>query len=173
MPDPNPNAIKAVQDAAAKFVAEARAKAAGGLTVAEFGSLVIELLRVLVIGLETVPTDNAGKKAWALSIVAALFDQVAGYAVPLPLKPVWFVVRPIVRQLVLAAASGALEQVLNLTREQIVVPAPFLVPALPAPTPAPQGVTSTGQTWNGPPALPSPSWSKDAPTGAAGPAPAP
>jgi len=41
--------------------------------------------------------------------------------VPLPARPVWWIVRPAVRSLVLAAAGGALEQVLRLTRA---VPAP-------------------------------------------------
>ena len=99
-----------------KFVTDAKAKAVGGLTVAEFGSLVVGLIRLVVEGLDAIPTDGAAKKAWALTCVGMLFDNVAGYAVPLPLQPVWLLVRPIVRQLVLAAAGGALEQILALTR---------------------------------------------------------
>lgn len=103
---------------ASKFLADARAKAQGGLTVAEFGALVVELLRLLVVGLDSVPTDGAAKKAWALSIVAVLFDNVAGYAVPFYLQPFWLVTKPAIRVLVLAAASGALEQILSITRAQ-------------------------------------------------------
>lgn len=107
---------------ATQFLADAKAKAAGGLTVAEFGALVVELLRVLVAGLESVPTDGPAKKAWALSIVAALFDSVAGYAVPIYLQPLWLVTKPAIRALVLAAAGGALEQILSLSRAAATAP---------------------------------------------------
>ena len=98
------------------FIDGARQKAANGLTVAEFGALVVELLRLVVAGLESVPTDGASKKAWALGVVALLFDSVAGFAVPMWLQPVWLLARPAVRALVLAAAGGALEQILAMTR---------------------------------------------------------
>lgn len=114
-PKPIDPSVKLRADVAA-FLADARAKAQGGLTVVEFGSLTVALLRLCVEGLDAIPTDGASKKSWALGIIGTLFDTVAGYAVPLPLQPVWFIVKPIVRQLVLAAASGALEQVLQLSR---------------------------------------------------------
>lgn len=102
------------------FLADARTKAAGGLTVAEFGSLVVELLRLAVGGLDTINTlDGPAKKAWAIQSVAVLFDAVADSCVPLPAKPVWWIVRPGIRSLVLAAAGGALEQVLKLTRAAV------------------------------------------------------
>lgn len=114
-PDPAAAAAK-LQAAVAAFLADARAKAAGGLTVSEFGSLTIALLSLVVTGLDAIPSDKAAKKVWALDMIGRLFDAVAGFAVPLPLQPVWFFVRPFVRQLVIAAASGALEQVLDLSR---------------------------------------------------------
>ena len=56
-----------LQTAVLAFIASARLKASGGLTVAEFGSLVVELIRLAVAGLDTVTTlDGPGKKAWAL-----------------------------------------------------------------------------------------------------------
>jgi hypothetical protein len=117
-------AAKLQADVAA-FLADARLKAAGGFTVAEFGSLVVQLLRLCVEGLDAIPTDGAAKKAWALGIIGTLFDTVAGYAVPVYLQPFWFIAKPAIRVLVLSAASGALEQVLQLSR------------AAAAPTPSP------------------------------------
>ena len=100
-----------------KFLDSARAKAAGGLTVAEFGQLVVELIHLLTTGLDAISgLDGPAKKAWAVACVGLLFDAVAGFAVPLYLQPVWLIVRPVVRQLVLAAASGALEKILTLSR---------------------------------------------------------
>ena len=107
-----------LQAAVIGFIAGARAKAAGGLTVAEFGSLTVEVIRLAVAGLDTISTlDGAAKKAWAIACVARLFDEVADACVPFAAKPIWWIVRPAVRTLVLSAAGGALEQILKLTRE--------------------------------------------------------
>lgn len=106
-----------LQAAVVGFIAGCREKAKGGLTVAEFGALVVELLRLAVAGLETISTlDGDGKKAWAIACVASLFDACADACVPTLARPVWWLVRPTVRALVLAAAGGALEQVLTLVR---------------------------------------------------------
>jgi hypothetical protein len=106
-----------LQSAVLTFIASARLKAAGGLTVAEFGSLVVEVIRLAVAGLDTITTlDGSGKKAWALACVGTLFDAVADSCVPFVARPIWWIVRPTVRILVLSAAGGALEQILTLTR---------------------------------------------------------
>jgi hypothetical protein len=109
-------AAKLQADVAA-FLADARAKAADGkINVTEFGGLTVELLRLCVEGLDAIPSDKKAKQQWAIGIIGTLFDSVAGYAVPVYLQPFWFVAKPAIRVLVLAAASGALEQVLQLTR---------------------------------------------------------
>jgi len=106
-----------LQTAVLTFIASARLKAAGGLTVSEFGSLTVEVIRLAVAGLDTIHTlDGPGKKAWALACVSTLFDAVADSCVPLLARPIWWIVRPAVRTLVLSAAGGALEQILTLTR---------------------------------------------------------
>ena len=106
-----------LQSAVLTFIASARLKAAGGLTVAEFGSLVVEVIRLAVAGLDTITTlDGPGKKAWSLACVGTLFDAVSDSCVPFVARPVWWIVRPTVRTLVLSAAGGALEQILTLTR---------------------------------------------------------
>jgi hypothetical protein len=106
-----------LQSAVLALIAGARLKAAGGLTVSEFGSLVVEVIRLAVAGLDTINTlDGAAKKSWALSCVGTLFDAVADSCVPFAARPVWWIVRPAVRTLVLSAAGGALEQILKLTR---------------------------------------------------------
>ena len=111
-----------IEDMAGKvraFLDDARAKAKGGLTVAEFGSLLVALLRLAVAELDAVQ-QLAGpeKKAIALEAVAALFDSVAVYCVPTAAYPVWMAFRPLIRSTVLALASGALESLLPLVRAQ-------------------------------------------------------
>ena len=106
-----------LQSAVLALIAGARLKAAGGLSVSEFGSLTVEVIRLAVAGLDTITTlDGPGKKAWALACVGTLFDAVADSCVPTLAWPVWFILRPAVRTLVLSAAAGALEQILVLTR---------------------------------------------------------
>jgi hypothetical protein len=99
------------------LIARAREKARDGLTVAEFGGLVVEVIRMAVSGIDNYVTlDGPSKKAWSLACVGTLFDAVADSCVPLLARPVWWIVRPAVRTLVLSAAGGALEQILTLTR---------------------------------------------------------
>lgn len=99
------------------LIARAREKARDGLTVAEFGELVVGVIRMAVSGIDDYVTlDGPSKKAWTIACVASLFDAVADSCVPMLAKPVWWIVRPAVRVLVLSAAGGALEQILQLTR---------------------------------------------------------
>jgi len=106
-----------LQSAVAQFIADARLKSQGGITVSEFGTLVVELLHLAVGGLDGVSTlDGPSKKAWAVACVGLLFDAVSSAAIPVAMWPMWLLLRPAVRSLVLAAAGGALEKILLLTR---------------------------------------------------------
>jgi len=99
------------------FVEAAKSAAADGLTWAEFGDLMLALLRLAIAGLDVANgLSGAAKKALALEAVASLFDAVADRAVPPLAYPIWVLARPAVRALVLALASGAVEQVLPLVR---------------------------------------------------------
>jgi hypothetical protein len=51
-----------------------------------------------------------------LEAVASLFDALADKAVPVSAWPLWMLARPAVRSLVIALASGAVEQILPLVR---------------------------------------------------------
>ena len=107
------------------FLADARQKAAGGITVAEFGTLTVSLLHLVASGLDSITTlDGPAKKAWSIACVGLLFDAVATSAVPFAMQPVWLICRPAIRSLVLAAAGGALEKILALSRASIPVPEP-------------------------------------------------
>ena len=109
-----------IHDVAAKvraFIATAQGAAAGGITVAEFGELTVALLKTLMAALDSLPEDGAAKKAWCLEAVGLLFDAIADKAVPMLAWPVWIIVRPTVRQLVLLAAAGAIESLLPLVRK--------------------------------------------------------
>jgi hypothetical protein len=109
--------ILQIGDKVRAFIATAKVAAAGGLTWREFGELLVALLRVLIESLDTVSgMTGPEKKAAVVEAAGMLFDALADKAVPLTLWPVWILVRPAVRSLVLALASGAVEPILQLVR---------------------------------------------------------
>lgn len=99
------------------FLAVASSSAAGGISVAEFGELAVSLMRVVIAAAETIPADGAKKKEWVVEAVGLLFDAIADKAVPTLAYPIWLVVKPAVRSLVLMAAAGAVESLLPLVRK--------------------------------------------------------
>jgi hypothetical protein len=108
---------QAIADKVALFIAAARVAAVGGLTWSEFSQLMAALVRLVASTLDTV-SDLAGaeKRQMVLEAVGFLFDAIATRAVPLPLYPLWAIVRPSVRSLMIAVAAGLLEQLLPLIR---------------------------------------------------------
>jgi hypothetical protein len=99
------------------FVTAARSASADGLTWAEFGELLVALLKLSVSLYDDVrQLSGAEKKAAVLDAVGRLFDAVADKAVPVAVYPIWIFARPAVRSLVLALAAGAIEQLLPLVR---------------------------------------------------------
>lgn len=109
--------FESIQRKLLAFVTTAQSAAAGGITWVEFGELLVALLRLAVETLEqTASLTGPEKKALVLEAAAALFDAVADKAVPAIAWPVWVLVRPAVRSLVLALADGAIEQILQLVR---------------------------------------------------------
>lgn len=99
------------------FIATAKASAADGLTVAEFGELTVALLRVAMAAVDSLPDSGEAKKAWVLEAVGVLFDQLADKCVPTLAYPAWVLLRPAVRSLVLMAAGGVIEAMLPLVRK--------------------------------------------------------
>lgn len=104
-------------DKVGAFLQSARVVAADGLTWGEFGELFVSLVRLSVQALDVVAgMTGEQKKAAVLAAVGSLFDAVADKAIPSTLYPLWVLARPAVRSLVLALASGAVEQILPLVR---------------------------------------------------------
>jgi len=108
--------VTQVLDKIRAFVATAQTVASDGLTLGEFAELTVALLRVTIDAVDSIPIDGPAKKQWVLEGVGMLFDAVADKAVPMAAYPVWILVRPAVRSLVLAVAGGAVESILPLVR---------------------------------------------------------
>ena len=108
--------IRSLGDQVKAFVITAREAAEGGLTVGEFAELAVALLRLVITTLDTITAEGDQKKQWAVGAVAMLFDETADKVVPMIAWPIWMIVRPTVRQLVLLATAGAIESLLPLVR---------------------------------------------------------
>lgn len=104
-------------DKVSSFIVTAKALAADGLTWGEFGELLLGMLRLVVPILDGVSSlTGPQKRVVALGAVERLFDAVADKAIPTAVYPLWLLVKPAVRALVLAIAGGVLEQFLSVLR---------------------------------------------------------
>lgn len=107
-----------VVNAAKAYVVTAKVAARDGLTWVEFGELLMGLLRLTIYTADILDAPGTDKKAVVMEAAAALFDALADKAVPAMAYPFYAVVRSPIRALVLAIASGAVEQLLPLVRSQ-------------------------------------------------------
>jgi hypothetical protein len=108
--------LASLEDQMVAYCVIARAKAADGLTLTELAELIAAAMRIAVATVDSIPADGAQKKQWVLDAVAMVFDQCADRAIPFVLLPVWYLAKPAARQLVLTAASGAIEALLPFLR---------------------------------------------------------
>lgn len=100
------------------FFAIADLKAKDGLTVAEFGELFMALMRLSIEAVDTLNAAGGLKKDLVLDALGELFDRFADKAVPLYAYPFWVLAKPAVRAMLMALASGGIEVVLKLVRQQ-------------------------------------------------------
>lgn len=97
------------------YIDTAKEKASDGITVSEFSELVFGAVRLTVVGVEHISgLTNTQKKQLSVSVAGDVFDAIAGLVVPLPLKPVWWLVRPAARALCISLASGIVDGVVPL-----------------------------------------------------------
>lgn len=106
------NNMSQVLDKIRAYVASCQSLAADGITFSEFSEMAVGLLRVTMAAVDSIPIDGPSKKAWVLEAVAMLFDNVADKMIPTLAYPLWVILKPGIRSLVLAAASGAVEAIL-------------------------------------------------------------
>lgn len=99
------------------FVAVAKSAAAGGITFAEFGELLMSLMKLAIDAADAIPVAGPERKVFVLNAVGLLFDQVADRCIPTLAWPFWIVLKPAARQLLLLVVSGAIESLLPLVRK--------------------------------------------------------
>jgi len=111
------NDLMSLAERVRAFVAAAKSAAAGGITISEFAELAVALLRIAVAAADAIPVSGADRKVFVLNAVGLLFDEVADQCIPTLAWPVWLIVKPAARQLLLLVAAGAIESLLPLVRK--------------------------------------------------------
>ena len=91
------------------YIALCRTKAAGGLTLAELGELLLRTVQLAIRLAQMMPSDGAAKRALVLEAAAKAFDSLADRVVPVYLLPAWWLIKPAVRAALLAAISGQIK----------------------------------------------------------------
>jgi hypothetical protein len=99
------------------FIAVAQSAASGGITLAEFGELLMALMKIAIDAADAIPVDGAERKAFVVNAVGLLFDGLADKAIPALAWPFWLILKPAARQLLLLIVSGAIESLLPLVRK--------------------------------------------------------
>lgn len=110
------DSIDGMANKVASFLAFCRQRAENGITVSEFGELLIAFLRVCVSAADSFPIPGEDRKKWVLHAVGVLFDELADGLVPIYLKPFWLLSRGAVKNLLLLAVSGAIEAMIPMIR---------------------------------------------------------
>lgn len=109
-------------------------KATRGLSLPQASELYQDFLHLLVEEAATLAKEGEDKKDLVLTELGNAFDALAaGIPIPLLLQPVWFLAKPYVKKLILAASSGLIEA----TYKRLKAALDKLVPPAPAPEPAP------------------------------------
>lgn len=92
------------------YIAEAKIVANDGLTISEFAELLFGAVRLSVQGVEHVAgLTGPQKRELVMSIAGDIFDNLIMFCIPLPLKPVWWLVAPAARSLCVSLAGGLIE----------------------------------------------------------------
>ena len=99
------------------FLAALRERARGGITASELAASAVEGMALAISLLDMRLLPGEGKKAEVLKLAAYVFDTYSDRCIPLLALPMWWCVKPAVRMLLIAVASGAVEPLLHLTRE--------------------------------------------------------
>ena len=99
-----------------EFMEEAKRRAVDGVSTADVTALTLDAMRIAMTMLDGMVMDGKGKKAEVLRVAEYFFDSFADLCVPTIAKPLWWLMRPAVKALVMQLASGAVEALLPIVR---------------------------------------------------------
>lgn len=88
-----------------------------GVSFADVATILFGGMRIAVVALDGLPIENSKRRELVLQVADKLFDIFAPLAVPLPLRPAWFLLAPSARKITQTFISGGIEFLLPLVRE--------------------------------------------------------
>ena len=98
------------------YIEEAKARAADGLSVADLTTLTVDAVRLAIELLDRMDMPGADKKTEAVRVVEYFFDTFSDACIPLAVRPLWWIVRPAARALIISCAGGLVEALLPMVR---------------------------------------------------------
>lgn len=109
-------ADSAVLDQISDYIELCRLRVKSGITAAELTELAVSGMRLAIRLLDVLNLPGEQKKAEVLKLVAYFFDNWSDACVPLVARPLWWLVKPAARVLVMSLASGAVDALVPLVR---------------------------------------------------------
>jgi len=94
------------------YIEQARVRAADGLSVADLTTLTVDALRLAIGLLDHMDMEGTNKKVEAVRVVTYFFDMFSDACVPVVARPLWWLVKPAIRALVVSCAGGLVEALL-------------------------------------------------------------
>ena len=101
-----------------EFMQRTSRRFADGISVSDFATTFIDLMRLAIVTLDTVPIPGEKRKQMVLAWAGDLFDSLTPRLVPSVAWPFWLMARPIARATFVAFAAGVIESLLVIVREE-------------------------------------------------------
>lgn len=98
------------------YIEDAKVRAADGLSVADLTTLTVDAVRLAIELLDRIDMAGADKKTEAVRVVEYFFDTFSDACIPLVVRPLWWIVKPAVRALIVSCAGGLVESLLPIVR---------------------------------------------------------
>ncbi len=98
------------------YINEFRTRVGDGLTLSELCEITLGGMRLAIAFADELDVGHEEKKNIVSKLAVSLFDEFGYLVLPLPLKPLWWIIKPTLRSLVMALAGGAVETLLPLVR---------------------------------------------------------
>jgi hypothetical protein len=98
------------------YVDQIRKQANDGLTFAELCELVVAGMRLTIAAVDELDLAGPTKKQIVADCAVEIFTEFSDLMVPLPLRPLWWIIKPALRTLVHTAAAGAVDALLPVVR---------------------------------------------------------
>jgi len=98
------------------YIEQVQRQVNDGLSLSDLVEIILSGMRLTIGAVDELHLAGNMKKQIVADCAAQLFGEFSDLVVPLPLRPVWWMVKPALKKLVHTAAAGAVEALLPIVR---------------------------------------------------------